>query len=38
VRNEASEILDRTTFADAVVAGPGYTLVAAGISETVGSS
>src|SRR6201996_8354853 len=35
VRNEASEILDRTTLADALVAGPSAAFFAGGISEAV---
>ena len=36
VRNEASEILDQTTLADALAAGPSAPFLAGGISETVG--
>jgi len=36
VRNEASEILDRTTLADALIAGQTPAFLAAGISEAVG--
>ena len=36
VRNEASEILDRTTLSDALIAGQGPAFLAMGISEAVG--
>jgi hypothetical protein len=36
VRNEASEILDRTTLSDALRAGPAASFIGAGISEAVG--
>jgi Rrf2 family protein len=36
VRNEASEILDRTTLSDALRAGPAASFLDAGISEAVG--
>jgi Rrf2 family protein len=38
VRNEASEILDRTTLADALMAPPGSLFPAAGVSAAVGLS
>jgi Rrf2 family protein len=36
VRNEASEILDRTTLSDALRAGPAASFAGVGISEAVG--